>query len=91
MLNIEIERRVIFDREFPFDIINIPSRKLRILDGGKVSYCIVNKDFDRMGLCLGKDLQKYLGTVYENPNWSVKTGEYFIKVPKDEFRWIDLL
>jgi len=82
-LALELERRSIWvDPVFPFSEINIPERKGRILrNHPEITYVVVNKWFDRLAIVTGEKLQPYLERTYHNPNFSIKHGEHFFKVP----------
>ena len=91
MVALELEHRSIWDRDqYPYDIIHIPYRKLRYLGSNNVHYVVVNKEFNMIGICLGKNLKEYLGVVTEVRNKAVSSGEYFINVPRAEFRWLKI-
>lgn len=87
---IELEHRDIWvHEEFPYPSVHIPYRKAKFLGGDRVHYCVINKDFTRIGLCLGSKL-KMFPKVYEIGNSAVGRGEWFYNIPKDAFQWIQI-
>jgi hypothetical protein len=85
-LTIEIEHREPFKETFPYNDCNIPIRKTKFLCGHpECSYCIVNCDYTRMGICDGETIQRYT-----DKQWTNYRGETFIQIPKEEFHWTQL-
>jgi hypothetical protein len=79
---IEIEHRTSFKEVFSFPTVNIPARKEKFLKANpSCSYAVVNDDYTRLGIVPGWRVQLYLENVWENG------GEYFFKIPQNEFLW----
>lgn len=92
-IQVEVEHRLPWTGErFPFSEINVPERKAKFFRNGKVHYVILSKDYSRLGIILGKNIQTFMGNdnLVENPNKFVKNNELFFKVPCNQFRWIKI-
>lgn len=86
-LTMELEHRECFRNDFPYDHINIPQRKEKFLVGHpECSYCVINKDFTKCGICQGERIQLYTEKVWNNS----RGDEFFFKIPKEEFLWLRL-
>jgi hypothetical protein len=89
---LELEHRSIWEKEqYPYQSVHIPARKLKFLGNDHVHYIVLNKDFNRIGICLGRNLKAYLTAVGEVRNNAVASGEHFLHVPRAEFVWKSIL
>lgn len=69
--------------EFPFDTINIPSRKEKMIRSRiPFLYFIVRGGFDRMLVLTGESILH--SPKFENPNQRIKAGEIFFSVNKNK-------
>lgn len=90
-LQIELERRLPWvDEEFPYNEVNVPERKAKFLKDGDVQYIILSREFDRLGIIMGKNVKPFIvdDNLVANPNKYVREGEFFYKVPKQAFKWV---
>ncbi len=86
---LELEHRTMWDNgPFPFEMVNIPARKLKYFNENNNSYCVINKSYTQFGICISAKIKKYVNNIHENPNHTIPEGEYFIKIPRVEFKWI---
>ncbi len=93
-LQVEVEHRLPWtEEEFPFAEINVPERKAKFLREGKCQYIILSRDFSRMGIVRGPDVQPFItdDNLEHSPNKFVRNGEYFYKVPRTAFRWVSVI
>ena len=89
---LELEHRSIWDKEeYPYQSVHIPARKLKFLGNDRVHYVVISAEYDRIGICLGRNLKAYLTAVGEVRNNAVASGEHFIHVPRAEFVWKSIL
>lgn len=74
---------------FPFDTLNVPLRKKKLLDQDLPTYFFsINKTNTRMYCCPAEIVLE--SPVKENPNKYVKEKEYFYKVPLEKLKLIVL-
>lgn len=89
-LQIEVEHRLSWkEEEFPFDQVNIPRRK-KYLGEGNIQYFILSCDFTHLGMINGTRVKPYIvdDNLKESSNRFLRYGEFFYKVPKNEFKWV---
>jgi hypothetical protein len=90
---VEVERRIVWDNyDFPFDEINLPQRKAKFFRNTKSHYAIVSKNYKRMGLLCSKSIQQYIEdfNLKESPNRLLSQNEFFYKLPKSKFIWVNI-
>ena len=74
---------------FPYDTLNVPCRKKKLLDNDLPTYFFsINKIQTRMFCCTADVVLN--SRIQENPNKYVKSKEYFYKVPVDKLKLINL-
>lgn len=90
MLNIECEvKRVWVTKEFPYESIQIASRKGKYLGADKPTiFVMFNKDHSSYLVIKDKDLAA--SPLKEVPNKYVWKGEFFYQVPKDKVSFNDI-
>jgi len=86
----EVEVRNNWDKDnFPFDTLNVPSRKKKLLENEMPTFFFsVNKILTRMFCCKAEIVLQC--PLVENKNKYVKDGEYFYKVPVNDLKLIIL-
>lgn len=92
-LQIEVEHRLPWvDEEFPYNEINVPERKAKFFREGNVQYIILSRAYDRLGIITGKDIKQFIvdDNLVVNPNKFVRNDEYFFKIPRNSFKWVQL-
>ena len=75
---IEVERRNIWDYNFPFSSVHIPERKTKFFNQ-RILYAVVNSNYNRIMLCPSDIITQF--TPVEISNKSIKEGEFFYDVP----------
>ena len=78
----EVERRTIWEVEWPFDTVHIPERKNKFMQPG-MTYAVVNKDCNKVMMCPSETIIQY--PQREIRNTAVASGEYFYDVPLGEW------
>lgn len=97
ILSVEVERRLVWNtKEFPFSEVNFLQRKEKFFNISKskiTEYAIVSADFKRAGIIDKKTLMAFidLTSPEESPNKYVNDSEYFYKIPKAKFAWLDII
>ena len=80
---IEVERRNIWSRIFPYTTVHIPERKTKFLKDYML-YAVVNSEYDRILFCSSDKIKKY--PLIEVSNKSIQKGEFFYDVPFKEWQ-----
>ena len=83
----EVERRTIWETQWPFDTVHIPERKHKFMKPG-MTYAVVNKDCDKVMMCPSETILLY--PQREVKNTAVASGEYFYDVPLGEWTIYDI-
>lgn len=97
ILSVEVERRLVWNsKEFPFNEVNFLQRKEKFFNISRskiTEYAIVSADFKRAGIIDKKTLMAFidLTSPEESPNKYVNDSEYFYKIPKAKFVWLDII
>lgn len=97
ILSVEVERRLVWNtKEFPFSEVNFLQRKEKFFNISKskiTEYAIVSADFKRAGIIDKQTLMAFidLTSPEESPNKYVNDSEYFYKIPKAKFAWLDII
>ena len=89
-IQIELEHRPPWiDEDFPYSDVNIMARK-QYLNQGNVDYIILSRNFKRLGIIKGKDVQPYIvdSNLHHHRNKNVYEGEYVYKIPVSAFTWV---
>jgi hypothetical protein len=77
-------------KEFPFDSLNVPERKDKLLLNDMKTYFVsVNKDGTKAFICTAKRVLK--SPLQESKNKYVQSGEKFFKVDLNEMVLVDLI
>jgi len=90
---VEVEHRMSWRGiEFDYDLVNIAERKKKFLVDGKTDYVILSADYTRIGIIKGKKVKKFMEDEHlkECRNKFVLKGEFFYKVPREQFEYFDL-
>ena len=83
----EVERRTIWETQWPFETVHIPERKNKFMKPGMV-YAVVNKDCNKVMLCSSETITQYPQRVVRNT--AIAAGEYFYDVPVGEWTSYDV-
>tara|TARA_Y100000593_G_scaffold3233_1_gene6396 strand:- start:2073 stop:2510 length:438 start_codon:yes stop_codon:yes gene_type:complete len=75
---VEVERRQIWDKTFPFPTVHVPERKTKFLKHYML-YAVVNLKFNKVMFCSSDIIKQY--KPIEIPNKAVANDEYFYDVP----------
>jgi hypothetical protein len=91
--SVEVEHRLVWKSDiFPYPDINIAERKKKFFVDGKTDYIILSEDYSHIGIIKGKKIKKYMEDEHlkESRNRFVLKGEFFYKIPIEEFDFVKL-
>ena len=75
---VEVERRNIWNKNFPFSTVHVPERKKKFLKDYML-YAVVNSNYDRVMFCTSDIIKQF--KPIEIPIKSIAKDEYFYNVP----------
>ena len=84
---VEVERRIIWNKNFPFSTVHVPERKTKFLKHYML-YAVVNLNYDKVMFCTSNIIKQY--EPIEVPNKSIANDEYFYNVPLNLWKTYDI-